>query len=94
MKQFLITAMYDYPEINRSVQVDAVSPHQAILRAVLNQKLAVAYARDQHGNLQPLFWQPDMAGQTRWPRFEKYNRLTWKNTRHQGQLRFEVETIK
>jgi len=85
--------MYDYPEINRSVQVNAEDPQQAILRAVLNRELAIAYARDKQGNLQPQFWQADMAGQTRWPRIEKHNRLTWKNAHHQGQLRFEIEIV-
>lgn len=93
MNQYRVIAMYDYPEINRSVLIDAQDPHQAILRAILEQQLAIAYARDAQGNLQPLFWQTEMAGQTRWPRIEKNNRLTWQSQHHQGQLRFEVEEI-
>jgi len=91
MKRFRVIAMYDYPEINRSVRVIAEDPQQAILRAVLDQRLPITYARDERGHLQPQYWQPDMGGETRWPRIDRNNRLLWKSTHHQGQLRFEVE---
>lgn len=85
--------MYDYPEINRSVQIDAEDPQQAILRAILDQRLPVTYARDPQGHLQPLFWQPEMAGETRWPQIDRNNRLLWRSGQHQGHLRFEVEEM-
>jgi len=85
--------MYDYPEINRSVHINAADSQQAILRAVLDQQLPISYARDHQGNMQPVFWKMEMAGQTRWPRIEKNNRLVWQGRHHQGQLRFEVEEI-
>ena len=91
MKHFRVIAMYDYPEINRSVQIDAEDARQAILRAILDQRLPVTYARDGRGHLQPLYWQPDMGGMTRWPQIDRNNRLLWKSSQHQGQLRFEVE---
>ena len=93
MRHYRVIAMYDYPEINRSVQVDAEDPHQAVLRAVLDQRLPVCYERDRNGDLQPQYWPSHVSGQSRWPRIDRNHRLIWEVREQLRQLRFEVEEI-
>jgi hypothetical protein len=92
VKQFKVIAMFDYPEIERSVLIRAIDSHQALLRAVLEQRLPIAYRRDSGGNLQPAYWQETRTGNSRWPRIEHDKYLTWTG-RAPGRLRFEVIEI-
>ena len=92
MKQFKVIAMFDYPEIDRSVLIDAVDARQTLLRAVLDHHLPVCYQRNSHGNLQPVYWNRALGGGSRWPRVEKNRYLVWPGDTagKPGRLRFEI----
>lgn len=91
MKQFKVIAMFDYPGIDRSVLIEAIDAHQALLRAVLDRRLPIRYQRDHEGNLQPFFWEGALGGTSRWPRVEKDNYLVWsEGPGRTCRLRFEV----
>jgi len=85
--------MFEYPDINRSVLVTAIDAHQAVLRAVLDQKLPVSFRRDQHGNLQAKYWDTSLKGSSQWPSIYKGNCLVWTDGSQQFRLRFETIEI-
>ncbi len=94
MKIYQVIAMFDYPEINRSARVMAIDPHQAILRAVLGQKIPVCFRRDCNGDLQASYWQDISAELANpWPQIEKHHRLKWRTRAQLHQLRFDVIEI-
>lgn len=93
MKRFKVIAMFEYPEIDRSVLIDAVDAHQALLRAVLDRQLPICYRRNAAGNLQPVYWDKRFAaGNSRWPRVDRNRYLVWpgQSSDNPGRLRFEV----
>lgn len=93
MGQYRVTAVFDYPPINRSAIVEAASIEGAILKAVTGGKIPIDYQRDGQHCLQPVYWQPMMGGSTRWPRILNGSRLIFENYAPNSILRIESEEI-
>jgi len=90
MSLFKVTAIYEYPEVDRSAFIESENETQALLKAIIGQALPVKFQRDEHGCLQPCYWKPEMGGSARWPSIGKNNLLTWGKEKNQEKLRFEI----
>ena len=93
MSLFRVTAIYDYPEVDRSALIESENKNQAMLKAILEQKLPAKFKRDQHGCLQACYWKAEMGGDVRWPIIDVNNQLIWGKEDAQEKLRFEIEQI-
>lgn len=93
MGKFRVTAIFDYPPINRSSTVMAGNAESAILRAVIDGKIPIDYQRDHQKCLQPIYWQPQMGGSTRWPQVRNGNQLIFEKYKPNSILRIETEEI-
>jgi hypothetical protein len=88
---YRVTAFYERPELERNAVVEAGSAEQAMVKAVLERKVPVGFARDEYGWIQPVFWQAEMGGERRWPRVIGKDRLAWGNDDAPQTLRFAVD---
>jgi hypothetical protein len=88
---YRVTAFYERPELERNAVVQASSAEQAMVKAVLERKVPVGFARDEYGWIQPVYWQAEMGGGRRWPRVVGKDRLAWGDDDAPRTLRFAVE---
>lgn len=86
-----MTAFYEHPDVERNVIVQAESPQQAMVKALLERKVPACFSRDEYGWLLPVYWSAGMGGRHRWPRVAQRNRLTWGDEGDPHSLRFAVE---
>ena len=87
--KYRLTALYDYPPVERTAVVDADTAEQAMVKAVLEKRLPVAFARDAHGWLEPVMWDAALAGGRRWPAV-KGHCLEWGEGESRRLLRFYI----
>lgn len=88
---YRVTAFYERPELERNAVVEADSAEQAMVKAVLERKVPIGFARDEFGWLQPVYWQTEMGGGRRWPRVAGKDKLAWGDDDAPRMLRFAVE---
>lgn len=88
---YRVTAFYERPELERNAVVQADSAKQAMVKALLERKVPAGFTRDEYGWIQPVYWQPEMGGERRWPRVVGSDRLAWGDADNPGSLRFDVE---
>jgi hypothetical protein len=88
---YRVTAFYERPELERNAIVQAESPEQAMVRALLERKVPVGFARDEYGWIQPVFWKAELGGGRRWPRVVSRDTVAWGDDDDPHTLRFAVE---
>jgi hypothetical protein len=88
---YRVTAFYERPELERNAVVQAESAEQAMVRALLERKVPVGFARDEYGWIQPVFWKVELGGERRWPRVIGRDTLAWGDDDDPHTLRFAVE---
>lgn len=93
IKTYRVTAFYERPEVERNAIVQAESPQRAMVKALLERQVPAGFTRDEYGWILPVFWNPDMGGERRWPQIERGDRLTWGDNDERRNLRFEVEEL-
>lgn len=85
--------MFDYPPIDRSTVIIAATAEQAMIKAVVERKVPVQFSRDTNQDLQPVYWQPHMGGDSRWPKLKSHNCLQWGLEPETTVLRFDIEQL-
>lgn len=93
MTTYQVTALYERPEIQRSVRIEANSREEAMVKAILEHRIPVFFSRDQYGWLQAEFWQPEMGGRYRWPQVKTPDTLFWANEKKSRILRFDIQVV-
>lgn len=91
VRTYRITAFYERPELERNAVVEASSAEQAMVKAVLERKVPVGFARDEYGWIAPVYWQAAMGGGRRWPRIVGKDTLAWGDDDAPRTLRFAVD---
>lgn len=89
---YRVTALYDYPPVERSAVVEADTPQRAMVKAVLEGQLPVAFRRDAHGWLEPVMWRAELDGGPRWPRVDGES-LEWGDGDVRRRLRFYITAL-
>src|SRR3569832_2281909 len=87
--RYRVTAQYDFPTVERGIVVEADTPEHAMVQAVLEGLLPVAFERDAHGWLQPVMWLAELGGARRWPTM-RGDRIEWGEGEARQQLRFYI----
>jgi hypothetical protein len=62
-----------------------------MVRALLERKVPVGFARDEYGWIQPVFWKAELGGAPRWPRVVGRDTVAWGDEDDPHTLRFAVE---
>ena len=88
--RYRVTALYEYPPVERSALVEADSPQRAMIKALIEGRLPTGFQRDAHGWLEPLMWHPNMAGARRWPTVVDEASLEWGEKDARRRLKFYV----
>jgi hypothetical protein len=94
MPTYQVTAFYERPELERNAVVNAESPQQAVIKALIERKIPAGFTRDEYGWIQPMLWKPEMAGASRWPRLTGKDRVTWGDEDDRRELRYSVEALR
>ena len=87
--RYRVTALYDYPPVERTALVDADTPQRAMVKAVLEGQLPVAFRHDAYGWLEPVMWRAELGGELRWP-LVKDDRIEWGTDEERTGLRFYI----
>ena len=91
MRCYRVTAFYEHPDLERNAVVEAESVERAMVKALIERKVPAGFEPDEFGGIQPVFWKPEMAGRSRWPRLLATDRLAWGDEKNTHCLRFSVE---
>ncbi|MEK7322659.1 MAG: hypothetical protein AABZ84_06230 [Pseudomonadota bacterium] len=91
--RYRVTALYDYPPVERTAIVEADSPQRAMVKALIEGRLPTAFRRDEQGWLEPLMWYPGLAGNRRWPRLAGDTTLEWGEEEARCRLNFYVAEV-
>jgi len=92
-RRYRLIAHYADPPVVRSTVVEAKDEARAMSRALLECYIPARFEPDEHGWLGPVYWTPEMAHPSRWPRFRRKNVLAWGDEGPRSTIRFEVEVV-
>src|SRR3569623_2758047 len=87
--RYRVTALYDFPPVECGIVVEADTPEHAMVQAVLEGLLPVAFERDAHGWLQPEMWHAELGGARRWPTM-RGERIEWGEGEARQQLPYYI----
>ncbi len=91
--RYRVTALYDYPPVERTAIVEADSPQRAMVKALIEGRLPSGFRRDASGWLEPLMWHPGLAGARRWPEVVAESSLEWGEGDARQRLEFYVAAV-
>ncbi|HHM04885.1 MAG TPA: hypothetical protein ENJ19_03970 [Gammaproteobacteria bacterium] len=91
MKRYRVTALYEQPPLERTVELCAETAERAMVKALIERRLPAHFARDEKGWYQPVLWRPELAGPRRWPTLVGRDTLVWgEGQGGERRLRFYV----
>lgn len=93
VKRYRVVAYYDYPPLERTAELEANDPRQAMVRALIERHVPAAFLHDEFGWLQPVLWSPDLAGPGRWPVFINHRTLAWAERQRNQRVSFSVTEL-